>query len=82
LTAYDALSIYNAGQNSLESFDVYGPVKVYVNLVGLNLDLSWQAGTLLQSTSVLGPYTAVPGATTPFYRTTAGGATRFFRVKQ
>jgi hypothetical protein len=82
LTSYDALSIYNAGQNSLESFDVYGPVKVYVNLVGTNLDISWQAGTLLQAASVLGPYTPVPSATTPFYRTTATGAARFFRVQQ
>lgn len=82
LTGYDALSIYNAGQNSKESFDVYGPVKVYLTAVGGNIDISWQAGTLLQSSSINGPYTPVSGATPPFYRTTASGSTRFFRVQQ
>jgi hypothetical protein len=82
LTSYDALSIYNAGQISKESFDVYGPVKVYINEVGSNIDVSWQAGTLQQATSINGPYTPVSGATPPLYRTTASGATRFFRVQQ
>jgi len=82
LNGYEALSIYNAGQISQESFDVYGPVKVYVNKVGNNIDVSWQAGTLLQATSALGPYSPVAGATPPFYRTTATGSARFFRVQQ
>jgi hypothetical protein len=45
------------------------------------MDLSWQAGTLLQSTNVSGPYTPVPGAAAPFYRSSAGGGPKFFRVK-
>ncbi|HEV2207266.1 MAG TPA: LamG-like jellyroll fold domain-containing protein [Verrucomicrobiae bacterium] len=82
LSAYDAASVYGAAENSGESFDVYGPVKVSLNRVGANLDLSWQAGRLLQSTSVTGPYTPVPAATVPFYRTTASGSAMFFRVAQ
>jgi hypothetical protein len=82
LTAYEAAGVYGAAQRSGESFDVYGPVKVSVSQVGTNLDLSWQAGTLLQSTNVAGPYAAVAGATAPFYRTTATGSSKFFRVQQ
>jgi len=80
LTSYEAVSIYGAGQNN-ESFDVYGPVKAYVNHVGTNVDVSWQAGTLLQSTNVAGPYKAVTGATPPFYRTTPTGSSMFFRIQ-
>ena len=82
LGSYEALSIYNAGQISNESFDVYGPIRVSINQVGGNVDVSWQAGTLLQSSSLNGTYSPVPGATPPFYRTAATGATKFFRVQQ
>jgi hypothetical protein len=81
LTSYEAASIYAAGQIS-QSFDVYGPVRLNIQLSGGNVDLSWQAGTLLQSTNVSGPYAAVPGAAPPFYRTSAGGAAMFLRVQQ
>ena len=57
-------------------------MKVSVSTVGTNLDLSWQAGTLLQSTNVSGTYTPVPGATAPFYRTSATNSATFFRVQQ
>jgi hypothetical protein len=82
ITAYEAASVYGAGQSSGESFDVNGPVKVSVNHVGTNIDVSWQAGTLLQSTSVTGTYTPVPGATVPFYRTSPTNSAMFFRVQQ
>jgi hypothetical protein len=82
LSPAEAESIYLAGQNSGQSFDVYGPVKVYVNQIGTNFDVSWQAGTLLQSSNVTGPYKAVSGTTAPFYRTTATGSSMFFRVQQ
>ena len=72
LTSVDAAGIYAAGQNGV-SFDITGPVKVYVNQVGNNIDVSWQGGTLKQSTTVNGTYTPVPGAVAPFYRTTATG---------
>jgi hypothetical protein len=81
LNDYEAASIYAAGRVN-ESFDVYGPVKVYVNHVGTNVDVSWQAGTLLQSTSANGLYSPVGGATVPFYRVPANGSAMFFRVQQ
>jgi hypothetical protein len=81
LTDYEAESIYGAGQAN-ESFDVYGPVKVHVYHTGGNVDVSWQAGTLLQATNVNGPYTAVTGASPPFFRTNAVGSAIYFRVHQ
>jgi hypothetical protein len=81
LTDYEATSIYAAAQTSGSSFDVVAPVKVYVNQVGTNFDVSWQAGTLRQSTAIGGPYLPVPGAAAPFYRTTATGSAMFFRVQ-
>ena len=81
VTRYEAASVYAAAQNGL-SFDVRGPVKLYLNQVGSNVDVSWQAGTLLQSTNVTGTYTPVPGATAPFYRTAPTNAATFFRVQQ
>jgi hypothetical protein len=82
LSAYEAVSIYAAGQLH-QSFDVYGPVRVFINHAGTNdIDLAWQAGTLQQSTTVGGPYSPVTGATAPFHRMTAGGTSMFFRVQQ
>ena len=80
LNGYEALSVYNAGQNSNESFDVPGPVKLSIYLVGNNIDVAWQAGTLYQAPSVNGPWSPVSGATAPFYRTTTTGGPKFFRV--
>jgi hypothetical protein len=81
LSAYQAASIYGAAQSG-ESFDVYGPVKLYASQVGTNLDLSWQAGTLLQSTNAAGPYTVLPpGLTGPYYRTPTTGPAMFYRVR-
>ena len=42
-------------------------------------------GPSINSTSVgraAGPYTPVPGATAPFYRTTPSSSAKFFRVRQ
>jgi hypothetical protein len=79
LNSYEALSIYNAALNGL-SFDTGGPIKIGVNQVGSNIDVSWQGGTLKQSNTINGTYTPVPGATAPFYRTTATGSAMFFKV--
>jgi hypothetical protein len=82
LSSYEAASVYGAGQSSGQSFNVYGPVKTYVNHVGNYVDVSWQAGTLLQSTNVSGTYNPVQGATVPFYRTSPTNSAMFFRVRQ
>jgi hypothetical protein len=82
LSDYQAASIYAAAQLN-QSFNVYGPLKVDIQVTGAtNIDLSWQAGTLQQSTNILGPYSPVTGAAAPFYRTNASGSAMFFRVKQ
>lgn len=80
LSAYDAQSIYAAAQTG-NSFDVKGPVRLYLNQVGDYLDLSWQSGTLLQSSTVNGNYTPVPGAQAPFHRIVPAAGTMFFRVQ-
>jgi len=80
LTPYEALGIYNAAQSGA-SFDTTLPTKLYINNVGGNVDVIWQAGTLLQSTTVNGPYTPVPEATALFYRTTPTSAAMFYRVR-
>ena len=81
LTPLEVYSILTVGKTYGNSLNQVGPVKLYLNQVGSNLDLSWQAGTLVQSTNVAGPYNPVSGATAPFYRTTATPAARFFKVK-
>ncbi len=81
LTAYEAASIYAAGERH-QSFNVYGPVVLSIYQVGNHIDLAWQAGTLLQSSSLNGPFTPVQGAAAPYYRTTASGAAMYFRVRQ
>jgi Concanavalin A-like lectin/glucanases superfamily/Immunoglobulin domain len=81
LTAYEAASIYAAGERH-QSFNVYGPIAVSIYHVGANIDLAWQAGTLLQSSSLNGPFTPVQGAAAPYYRTTVSGTAMYFRVRQ
>jgi hypothetical protein len=82
LSAAEAEAIYIVGQDYGQSFDTYGPVILNVAAAGTNIDLSWQAGTLLQSTNVNSGYTPVPGATAPFYRTSHTNPATFFRVQQ
>jgi hypothetical protein len=80
LSAYEAEGIYQAAQSG-GSFDTTVPVTLYINHVGGNVDVIWQAGTLLQATTVNGPYTPVPGAVAPFYRTLPTGSAVFYRVR-
>ncbi|MCX6924069.1 MAG: immunoglobulin domain-containing protein [Verrucomicrobia bacterium] len=81
LTPLEVYSIREVGLNG-KSLNQVAPVQVYLSQVGTNLDLSWQAGTLLSSTNAANGYTPVAGATAPFYRTTATGTAKFFRVQQ
>ena len=81
LTRLEVYSILTVGRNG-HSLNQVAPVKLYLQQVGTNLDLSWQAGTLLYSTNLATGYVPVPGATAPFYRATASGTAKFFRVQQ
>ena len=81
LTPLEVYSMREVGLNG-KSLNQVAPVTLYVNHVGSNLDLSWQAGTLLSSTNAATGYLPVAGATAPFYRTSASGTAKFFRVQQ
>jgi hypothetical protein len=56
------------------------PVTLSLARVGSNVVLAWPAGTLQQSPSVLGIYTNMAGATSP-YTNAVSGAQNFFRIK-
>jgi hypothetical protein len=48
--------------------------------LGGQLTLHWVLGTLVQSTNIVGPYTPVPGAASPYPLPTTG-TREFFRIK-
>ena len=52
------------------------------NYLPNDLELVWQTGTLLSSTTgVLGIYNPVAGASAPYYRVTPGPTPTFYRVR-
>ncbi|HVV70606.1 MAG TPA: LamG domain-containing protein, partial [Verrucomicrobiae bacterium] len=81
LTYYDAQAIYILGREYGSSFDSYGPVVLVQTPTASGLQLTWQAGTLLESDTMDGPWTPVPGATAPVYIVTPGAGDKFYRVK-
>jgi hypothetical protein len=81
LSPSEAESIYLVGQQG-RSFDTYGPVIITLRKAGSDLELVWQTGTLLSSTTgVNGTYNPVPGASAPYYRVTPGPTPTFYRVR-
>ncbi len=81
LSTYEAQSIYLVGRDAGRSFDEVGPVRLEVHAVDGFVDVVWQGGTLVQSATVDGVYTAVPGAQAPFHRVTPAGAAQFYKVQ-
>jgi hypothetical protein len=81
VTQAEAQGIYLVGQAYGRSFDTVGPVSVSINHVGTDIEVIWQAGTLLQADSLSGPWTPVGGATAPYYKFTPGIGNKFFRVQ-
>jgi hypothetical protein len=61
--------------------DAYGPVTLGLSSDGGIPLLIWQAGTLMESESLFGSWTIVPGATPPMYSPPAGSGTKFYRVR-
>jgi hypothetical protein len=56
--------------------------KLLIEFNGTIEKITWPAPFILQwSTDVAGPYTDVPGATSPYYYDTAQGPARFFRLR-
>jgi hypothetical protein len=83
LTPYEALSIYNAGQNYSQSFNVYGPVKLDIVNAGANTIMAWQAGTLQSNEDITNPngWVNVTGAAPPTYTVTPAPGRKFYRVR-
>jgi hypothetical protein len=54
-------------------------VNLDVTRSGLNVILNWPAGTLLQASSLLGPWTTNGAAVSP-YTVTANSGNQFFKV--
>jgi hypothetical protein len=51
-------------------------------VVNNQLAVTWSGGTLLQSTNILGPWVAIPGAANGSYTTTTSNNVEFYRVQQ
>ena len=49
---------------------------------GSQLEIRWASGTLQQSDSLAGPWSDVPGATAPTYKTTPTGTGKYYRTRQ
>jgi Concanavalin A-like lectin/glucanases superfamily len=81
LNTYEAQSIYAAGQQSGNSFDTVLPIQLIVQRNGNDIELIWQAGTLQQADTVNGTYTAVAGASAPYYKLTPSSALKFYRIR-
>jgi hypothetical protein len=80
LTPVEARSIFRVAQHG-SSFDSYGPVLLALRRAGSDLELIWQAGTLLSATAVNGTYAPVSGARAPYYRVTPTAAATYYRVR-
>jgi hypothetical protein len=82
LTAYDAYAINYVGRTYGASFDpvIQTDITMTVTLAGGNVAVSWVGGgTLQQADAVVGPWSPVPAATSP-YTVAPSGNGKFFRV--
>jgi hypothetical protein len=80
LSAEEAKAVYYAGRGG-NSFDTFGPVVLRWYKSGERWMLVWQAGTLLQSDNLEGPWTPVPDSIAPNYWLPPNGPGRkFYRV--
>ncbi|HRZ38252.1 MAG TPA: LamG domain-containing protein, partial [Candidatus Paceibacterota bacterium] len=82
LTAYDAYAIHYVGRTHGSSFDSATGATLAIGIVEGKPQISWEgSGTVEQADSLLGPWTSVPGATSP-YMVEPVGTGKFFRVKR
>ncbi len=87
--AYVGLTAATGGSSAQQDIDNFsfqyvpapaaGPVTLHVQVVNDNLVLSWSAGTLMQASSITGPWSAVSGAQSP-YTVAPTAARAFYRV--
>jgi hypothetical protein len=84
---FDEIYISTTGYNSTlpqgsPSTPGVGPKFGVVNRTGTNLTIEWTGGGSLETaSSIVGPWTTLTGASSP-YSTTTGNAPRFFRVRK
>ena len=81
LTSYEAQASYFSGQNHSRSLDASGTGALTLRKSGQDIELIWQAGTLLQSDNVNGPWAPVPGASASYHRVTPRPGAAFYRVR-
>jgi hypothetical protein len=82
LTTMEAESIYIVGQNNGRSFDSFVQGSLTLQQSGANLQLIWEAGTLLWTEDLKGTWTEVPDAGPSFYQLNPNSyANKYFRVK-
>ncbi|MCL4789693.1 MAG: immunoglobulin domain-containing protein [Verrucomicrobia bacterium] len=83
LTALEVTQIYSAGSTAGRSFDTVSPeVNLTIGRSGNNIVISYDSGTLQQSSSVGADavWTTVTGANPPSHTVTPTGAALYFRV--
>jgi hypothetical protein len=80
LTDFEVKAIFSAGQEGT-SFDTFGPVTLAIANDAGKIQLLWQAGTLFEAPTALGPWGPVTGATPPYYQVTPGAGNKFYRVR-
>lgn len=80
LTPLEVGGLYIVGASNHISFATV-PVRITLHQAGSQLQATWPAGLLQSADEVSGPYSDVPGATSPF-AVTAAGAKKFYRVRQ
>ncbi|MGA2656493.1 MAG: LamG-like jellyroll fold domain-containing protein [Verrucomicrobiota bacterium] len=85
LSPAEICDIWSAASSAGRSFDTVAPssgVTVTVTRAARAVQLSWPNGTLLESSSLAGPWKAVPGAAAPSYTVSPPtGAAMFYRVQ-
>jgi hypothetical protein len=80
LTPFEVYSIFTVAQSGT-SFDTYGPVSLTALLDAGNIELVWQAGTLLGADTVNGQWSPIVGAAAPFYKVTPGALRKFYKIR-
>jgi len=81
LSGNEVRSIYEAGVSNHVSLASL-PLPLAASVSGGQLRLTWSVGVLQEASNVTGPWTNVPGATTPTYTVPVTGAREFYRAIQ
>jgi len=83
LSPSEVAGIYSVGTNGMSlNGSGPGPVELAAQLTAGKLQISWSAGTLQSAPALLGPWTAVGGATPPTYVVSPTNGQQFYRVEQ